>query len=113
MAKSKEHNFIVIWCSDGLEWVEDITDLDQRAMWATLKGETAKAISDSLRAMIFRARLNSQRCYEIYSVTASEGITKNNIIELFKTNPQGIADLIREKGYQIYSGRETTEKVIS
>jgi len=112
VTKNKEHTFIVMWCCDGLEWVEDITNQDGKAVWATLKGEEPRAISPSLRMAALRARFNPQRFYEIYSITAVDGILKKDIIEMFNSNPQGAAETIREKGYKIYSDRETTERVI-
>ena len=113
MKPSKEHAFIVVWCSDGLEWVEDITSQDQKAMWATLKGEEPKAISNMLKSALLRARLNSQRSYEIYSVTAVDGIKKSDIVEMFNMNPQGAAEIIRNKGYKIFSDLATKEKVVT
>mgnify|MGYP000093608653 CR=1 FL=1 len=113
MKKTKEHAFIVVWCSDGLEWVEDISNHDQKAMWSTLKGEPPKSISDKLKAAIFRARLNTQRSYEIYSITAIDGIMKSDIVEMFNLDPQGAAEIIRDKGYKIFADRVTKEKVIT
>lgn len=108
--KNKERAFIVVWCSEGLEWVEDITNREAANMWDVLKGEEPKAFSHSLKMIVMRARLNPQRFYEIYSITAIDGIKKSDIIEMFNMDPQGAAKIIREKGHQIYSDRTTTEK---
>lgn len=113
MLRNKEHAFIVMWCCDGLEWVEDITNQEGKALWSILKGEEAKSLSPALRMAVLRARYNPQRFYEIYSITAVDGITKKDIIEMFNLNPQSAAEIIREKGYKIYSDRATKEKVIS
>ena len=113
MQKNKERAFIVMWCCDGLEWVEDITNKDAQAMWSTLKGEEAKTLSPALRMAVLRAKYNPQRFYEIYSITAVDGIKKSDIIEMFNNSPQTAAEIIREKGYKIYSDRANTEKVIS
>ena len=111
--KNKEHAFIVMWCCDGLEWVEDITNQDSKALWSILKDEEPRSISSGLRMAILRARYNPQRFYEIYSITAVDGIKKSDIIEMFDSSPQYAADVIRQKGYKIYSDRATKEKVIS
>lgn len=108
-----ERAFIVVWCSEGLEWVEDITNQDAKKMWAVLKGEQPKPLSDMLRFSIIRAKANPQRFYEIYSITAVDGITKMDIVEMFNNSPQYAADIIREKGNQIYSDRRTKESVIT
>ena len=113
MAKTKERAFIVMWCCEGLEWVEDITNQDGKALWSILKDEEPRSISSGLRMAILRARYNPQRFYEIYSITAVDGIKKSDIIEMFESSPQYAADVIREKGYKIYSDRSTKEKVIS
>ena len=110
---NKERAFIVVWCSDGLEWVEDITGVDKKAIWSALKGEEPKPFTSMLRMVTLRARCNPQRFYEIYSITAVDGIKKSDITELFNHDPQGAAEIIRDKGYKIYSDRATKEKVIS
>lgn len=113
MEKNKERAFIVVWCCEGLEWVEDVTGRDAKNMWGVLKGDEPKAFSDMLKMTIMRARLNPQRFYEIYSITAIDGIKGPDIVKMFNMDPQGAAEIIREKGHQIYSDRETKEKVIS
>jgi chromosome segregation and condensation protein ScpB len=58
-----------------------------------------------------RARSNTQRHYEIYLVNATEGITADDIREMFERNPQTAADLIRERGHKYYSDRVNNNQV--
>ena len=108
-----EREFVVIWCSEGLECVEEITGRDKRAMWAVLKDEEPKALTDVLKYSILRARFNPQRNYEIYNVTAVDGIKKKDIVEMFNNSPQTAADSIRRLGNKLYSDRLTTERSIT
>jgi hypothetical protein len=107
------HQFIVMWCCEGLECVADVTKLEQQNMWNTLKGNNMPKFDVNLRHLLLRARANSQRFYEIYSVTAQDGITAEDIEEMFSNDPQTAADTIRRLGYKIYSDRQTKEKVIT
>jgi hypothetical protein len=58
-----------------------------------------------VNAVLFRARANSQRHYEVYTVTMDSGITDQDVRAMFEENPQAMADLIRERGHKIYSDR--------
>lgn len=107
-----EHRFLVMWCNEGLECVIDLTRLEQQNIWNALKDENVPKFDTNLRHLILRARVNSQRHYEIYSITAQDGITKNDIAEMFDNSPQHAADTIRNIGYKIYSDRATTKQVI-
>jgi len=96
----------------GLESIIDATDLEKQQMWLTLKGnENRNPVSAQLHTLMMRARLNSQRHYEIYSITTSPSISKTDIIQQFQDNPQGMAELIRERGNKIYSDRRETNDI--
>jgi hypothetical protein len=104
-----EHTFLAMWCSEGLECIIDITAHEQKQLWETLKGGEVKALPN-LNAMMLRARYNSQRRYEIYIVGAVEGITEQDLRSMFDNDPQYAADLIRERGTQLYSDRAVGKK---
>lgn len=98
-------HFVVIWCNEGLEGVIPVTDIERNVMFQILKGETAESpVSQHINMAILRARFNTQRAYEIYSVEAVPGITTEDVKELF-ASPQYGADTIRRLGYKIYSDR--------
>jgi hypothetical protein len=105
--------FLVSWCSEGLEAVMDITDLEQRAMIDILKtGRPKININHYVQMMMMRARANPQRHYEIYTFNATYEITSADIDDYFKSNPQMAADRIREIGTKIFSDRATEKKVV-
>lgn len=96
---------LLMWCSEGLECCVNITEIDKKIMWQTMKGEAATACLPNLNHMILRARYNPQRHYEIYSVNVDATITAEDMIGMFEDNPQAMADLIRSRGSKLYSDR--------
>jgi len=98
------HQFVVMWCNEGLEYVGDVTADQGNKAWAKLKGEEHRGIPN-LMHMRLRAQFNSQRHYEIYFVDAVDGITEDDIRKMFTANPQTAADTIRDQGDCFYSDR--------
>jgi hypothetical protein len=107
-----EHTFVAMWCSEGLEYLRDVTHELETATWAALKGEHYTSKLPNLNHLELRARYNSQRHYEIYAFDADEGITEEDIRELFDSDPQHIVDLIRVKGQKIYGEPAKKNKVV-
>jgi len=107
------HQFLIMWCNEGLECCIDITADEQRRMWQQLKGEpvSEKAIPN-LNHIMLRARVNSQRHYEIYICEATDGITAEDIREMFEASPQSAADTIRRLGHCMHSDRAQKNRVL-
>jgi hypothetical protein len=98
--------FLLSWDSNGLEAVINITDHEKEAAWATLKDEdTPTNLSSMVRHLMLRARANPQRNYEIYTIGVSVGITEEDVRNMFDNDPQGSANLVRDRGNKIYSDR--------
>lgn len=110
MNSSRVIEYILMWDMYGLESIINVTEMYDDAIISGLKGERVRH-SNPIQYMILRARYNSQRCYEIYSICSSD-ITQDDFVRLFKDNPQMIVDIIRERGVKIYSDRQTKEAVI-
>ena len=107
------HQFLVVWDQLGLECCVDVTEDQQRRMWESLQG---KRVSDSripnINHILLRARFNSQRHYEIYTVEATDGITAEDIRDMFEASPQTAADTIRRLGHCIHSDRAERDRVL-
>jgi len=101
--------FLVSWDCAGLEAVINVTDYEKEVTWATLKDEdTLTNLGSMVRHLMLRAQANPQRHYEIYTMNVQEGITDEDIRSMFDSDPQGSADLFRDRGNQIYSDRRDT-----
>ena len=105
------HQFVVMWCNEGLEYVGDITAEQGKRTWAALKGEEHRAMPNLLH-MRLRAQYNPQRHYEIYFVDAVDGITEDDIRDMFLASPQTAADTIREKGIMFHSDRAEVNRTV-
>ena len=106
------HNFLVMWCNEGLECVVDLTEDEKNRTWSALKGKPPVSQLPSLHHLILRAKFNQQRHYEIYTVEATDGITADDIRDMFEGSPQTAADTIRERGNCLHSDRATSNRVL-
>lgn len=97
--------FLLSWDMLGIDSVVDITAIDQARTWAMLKDESGPGLNGIVNAVMLRARYNTQRHYEVYTVTMSKDITEADVRAMFEANPQGMADLIRDRGHCMYSAR--------
>ena len=107
------HQFLIMWCNEGLECCIDITEDEQRRMWDRLKGQPLRETAvPNYNHLLLRARVNSQRHYEVYTCEATDGITAEDIREMFETSPQSAADTIRRLGHCMHSDRATNDRVL-
>jgi hypothetical protein len=98
--------FVISWCNEGLEGIIPVSDIERDVTFRILKGESVQpSVMASVNHMILRARFNLQRAYEIYSIEAEDGITADDIREMFEACPQTAAETIRRIGYKIHSDR--------
>lgn len=99
--------FVVMWCNEGLECVIKADNPDHERTLAILKGsQPPQDIEKTVGMLMMRARFNTQRHYEIYSIMGAPGVDENMIRDMFeKGDPQYAADLIRSRGNKIYSDR--------
>ena len=66
----------------------------------------------NLNHLMLRARYNPQRHYEIYQVQATDGITADDIRDMFEASPQTAADTIRRLGHCYFSDRVQEDRVV-
>ena len=109
----KEHQFLVMWDCNGLEYLADITADQQRMTWAWLQGQACPrhAYANPMHLKL-RAQANPQRHYEIYTFDAVDGISEQDIRDMFENNPQMAADTIRGLGHCMHSDRARQEVAI-
>jgi hypothetical protein len=81
-------------------------------MWQTLRGEpVSETAIPNYNHLLLRARYNSQRRYEIYTCEAVDGITAEDIREMFEASPQTAADTIRRLGHCLHTDRSEKHRV--
>lgn len=109
--------YIFSWDMYGIESIIPITQYEhwdkQQLMNILMDKKRERNPLDSvIRNLILRAKFNTQRHYEIYAVDCSADMDEMYWKERWNDDPQFCADLIRERGYKIYSDRQTKEPVI-
>ena len=105
------HVFLFMWDMYGLEYCQDITAVEKRNMIKALKGEQLERALN-LNAMFLRARFNTQRNYEIYTMTVEQGITEEEVTEWFDSDPQNAVDQIRQRGRKLYGEKSSQDPII-
>lgn len=113
----KNNLYLVSWDMYGLESlvslreiIDEIDEIDKRLLFDRIASpneqhtnNAASKLNSTVNLLMMRARLNSHRHYEIYTIETSESITECDLRRHFKDNPQGTAELIRERGNKLYS----------
>jgi len=119
LSKKKTTRFVAMWDITGLEALINVTQIEkEHEQWEKenifriLKDQdkTLKPAHVPLDMMIMRARVNSQRCYEIYAFNSE--LSEEDIRETFETSPQVIADAIRNVGHKFYSDRANKKQQV-
>jgi lipopolysaccharide assembly outer membrane protein LptD (OstA) len=96
-----------MWDCYGLESLINVTINEQENIVAVLKEEKVRH-SNPIQYMLLRARVNSQRHYEIYLFDSK--MLDDEIEELFQSDTQTIVDVIREIGTVLFDGRDKSSK---
>ena len=117
--KKKTTRFVVMWDMNGLECLLNVSKIEKEHkrwekenIFRILKEQNTavKPAHVPLDMMILRAKVNSQRHYEIYAFDSE--LSEQDIRETFEDSPQVMADAIRNVGYKFYSDRATKKAVI-
>lgn len=106
--------FVLSWDQLGLESVIPITqyeDWEHQDLLDVLadRKPTTNPLGKILFSLTMRARFNQQRHYEIYAIDCDTSITEEDWRDMFERNPQGSADMVRERGVVIHSDRLSTK----
>ena len=112
------HTYLLSWDCHGLEAVINISDIEKEQMWSALKEVKPNpdkgrpnTINSIVNMIMLRARFNSQRHYEIYCIDTDDSISAEDFRTMFADNPQGMADLVRERGRKLYSDRQRDNEI--
>ena len=108
--------YLVYWCSEGLESVVPISQyepIDVENTFRILNDQepVRNPMNSIIQMMMLRGRMNGQRHYELYAIDCVDGITKEDLEQMFEDNPQAAADLIRNRGVKVFSDRAYENKV--
>lgn len=114
----KDQSFIFSWDIYGIESIVPISKYehwDQEQLMSLLRDGTTKKnpLDGIIRSLILRARYNPQRHYEIYAIKCDGSLDEEFWKKEWEENPQFTADLVREKGLQLYSDRQTKKPIIT
>jgi hypothetical protein len=99
-----------MWDNQGLECLYDVDlHMNRYNEWEKLKFVAIlkeEKLPDNppaipLQMMLLRARVNSQRVYEIYEFNSTMGYKE--LTEVFNDDPQSVVEWIRENGKKVYS----------
>ena len=112
-----QNAYLVYWSSAGLESVTPIGQYEQIDIDNTfriLKDEDPmrNPVNTLVQTMILRARYNSHRHYELYAITAVDGISGPDIEGMFEVDPNAAAKTIRGIGIKLYSDRADKKRVV-
>ena len=108
------------WDREGFECLQDITSKhpdawDKGQLFEALKGNTPQKnpLARQISAMKLRARVNAQRCYEIYVFTTENNIEFKEVEDWMIADPQSLVNWVRINHHiQVYSDYEPNRKPV-
>lgn len=108
--------FLLSWDQEGLEACINASDLDRKRMWDILADRKDQGrghdLNSIVQAITLRAKFNTQRHYEIYTILVDSTVTEQDLRDMFELDPQGSAELIRARGNKMYSDRRAKQKIL-
>lgn len=119
--------FLLSWDQTGLETVLDLSTWEQlyneeekQRLVDILSdpdgndpgNKTMRSINQAVNGIMLRARVNSQRHYEIYTIQADPSVSEGDMWDLFNSDPQHAAELIRERGNKLFSDCVQPSRVV-
>ena len=104
------NKFLFSWDMTGIESIVPLNayedhEVDNTA--AILRGEepTRNPLDKIVFMILTRARANTHRRYEVYTVCCDESMDEEFWKKQWRDYPQETADLVREKGNKLFSDR--------
>jgi hypothetical protein len=110
-----QRNFYLVWDDNGLEVCQDLMPLqieheqqEKEQIWEILKdpdcmfrNSGAEKLSQLYHTTTLRARVNSQRNYEIFLVTLDQTVTEEDFRLMFDADTDRIKRLVRDRGIKV------------
>jgi hypothetical protein len=104
------------WCvlfdNEGLDTLVPWGELAADRMLTKLSGSEMSSANPQhiVSRMMLRARFNLQRFPEVWTYQTDEDIEYEDMRSLWEDSPQYMADLIREKGDQLFGDKPGTRR---
>jgi hypothetical protein len=104
------NTFIFSWDTTGIESIISIAEyesIEQENLLRMISGNDTvrNPLHSIVQNLLLRARYNTHRHYEIYSVACDTNLDEKFWQDQWNNYPQETADLIRARGHKLYSDR--------
>ena len=109
MTTSRTRVYICMWDENGFETIVDMSSWERESLLNTIAGKQLSKPPVNLQAMTMRARFNPQRAYEIWTFNTEESLDEDTLWSYAEDNPQGLVDMIRDRGKQLYANSKNAE----
>jgi hypothetical protein len=108
--------FLFSWDQLGIESIVPITqyeriDIDNTMRMLADKPIVKNPLDHIVRAILLRARFNTHRHYEVYSIDCAKEMDEKFWREQWDKYPQETAELIRERGHKLFSDRAPKDSI--
>lgn len=95
--------FLFAFGNEGFESIVDLTRIDEEFLMAKMVDidRVPTSVSSIIHMLKMSAQFNGQRQVEIWMLNVDDGITEEHLREWADDDPQGLADIIRERGESV------------
>lgn len=105
--------WVVLFDTLGVDTLVPWDDLKQDDMLDTLSGRKPKnRLNTQINTMIMRAQANMQRWPEVWAYDTGEDWTYEDMLEQWKTSPQITANVVRERGTNLFKHHRQKEVIV-
>ena len=113
--EARVNTFVTLFDTEGFESIIDITEMEEDHIIRKLtdidyNNENSKA-GALVGQMSLRARFNGHRKSQVWAFQAAA--SQETLMEIAHGNPQGMADLIRSKGLELFGGYSNGDNQIN
>lgn len=97
-------SFIFVFSEEGFECIVNLSKIDEKYVLAKLADEKLPtSVGHIVHMMEIRARYNQERKMEVWALQATDGITEDDLWAWAKTDPQDLAEKLRDRGVSVFS----------